>query len=123
MEVGSHYLEEGWGTRLMTFTDFIAAMTAATPGEFVGPGCGRDCCNAGNCEARLWPRLVQRRVLPGKREGCAKVLRVERWPVSGWTGVRDVVRAGPDAVVKHLQALHAVAACYAVGLTAMLSLL
>jgi hypothetical protein len=59
VEVGSHYLEEGWGTRLMTLTDFIAAMTAATPGEFVGqvvaviaagtagPGCGQDSCNVG----------------------------------------------------------------------------
>jgi hypothetical protein len=26
VEVGSHYLEEGWGTRLMTLTDFIEAM-------------------------------------------------------------------------------------------------
>jgi len=48
VEVGSHYLAEGWGTRLMTLQDFIAAMTA--------PGKGHDCtatCGAETVGLRL----------------------------------------------------------------------
>lgn len=40
VEVGSHYLAEGWGTQLMTLADFIAAMM--TRADSTGVCVGRE---------------------------------------------------------------------------------